>query len=167
LLPLYLQGRTGVRGSFAQKARSSLAIESGRALSDRSAQIENERINKLGDFLGMDADLLKAGLASDEGRVSMLSQLEQSLSGISMDRFNQEMALLGLPATFIPGTSRQAEISANARGIEAQQYSKLAGSMLEQWDKSSSTSDSGYKNPSDYGSNYDYWGNTGESGAAG
>ena len=132
--------RTGVRGSFANQARTNLAIDSGRALADKTAQVENQRINKLGDFLGMDADILKSGLASDTGRVKMMSALENSLSGISMDRFNQEMSLLGMPARFIQGTAAQAGINANAAGVEAGATSKLLGSIVGAFDNNSSSS---------------------------
>ncbi|MCP5005380.1 MAG: hypothetical protein GY941_15805 [Planctomycetes bacterium] len=123
--------RTNVRGSFAQQSRDNLAIESGRALGDAEAQIENQRINKLGDFLGMDADILKSGLASDTGRAEMLFKLEQSLSGISTERFNQEMALLGLPGTLASGGAAKASMIANAQGVNAEADSKLVGSLLD------------------------------------
>ncbi len=122
--------RTNVRGSFAQQSRDNLAIESGRALGDREAEIENQRINKLGDFLGMDADILKSGLASDRGRAEMLFKLEQSLSGISTERFNQEMAMLGLPGTLASGGAAKASMISNAQGVNAEATAKLAGEIV-------------------------------------
>jgi len=123
-------GRTKVRGSFAQGARTNLALDSARALSDREAQVENDRINRLGDFLNMDADILKQGLASDQGRLSMLQSIEQSLSGISMDRFNQEMQLLGLPAQFVPGATSAAAITSNAAAMEGRANTQYLGKIF-------------------------------------
>ena len=123
--------RTGVRGSFADQARNNLAIDSGRALSDKEAQIENERIGKLSSFLGMDANLLQASLTSDTGRIKMLGQLEESLSGISMDRFNQEMEMLGLPAAFVGGNAQAAQMTSNAEGIRDQAMLGAFGDVLE------------------------------------
>ena len=110
-------GRSEVRGSFANQQRTGFELDAGRDLSIREAEIENTRINKLGDFLGMDADLLKEGLASDTGRLKLLASLEQSLLGVSQERFDQELSLLGLPASFLSGTSRDAAAARSSAGV--------------------------------------------------
>ncbi len=122
--------RTKVRGSFADMQRTNLAMEAGRTLSDAEARIENQRINKLGDFLGMDADILKSSLASDSGRLAALQAIEESIAGISMDRFNQEMQLLRMPSTFIPGTSQAASMTATSEGAYSQAQTKIAGDLI-------------------------------------
>lgn len=124
-------GRTKVRGSFAEGAKTNLAFDSARQLVDAEARIENERINKLGDFLNMDADLLKQGLASDTGRTAALQAIEDATAGLSMDRFNQEMAMLGLPASFTTGAQASAALQANALGRVTEQRVKFAGDLLE------------------------------------
>lgn len=123
--------RTKVRGSFGEQARNTLSLASGRALSDQEAVVENNRINALGDFLGMDADLLKQGLSSETGRISLLASLEDSLRSVSTERFNQEMQALGLPAQFIQGNIAGASIRSNAAGLDAQAGIKLAGTVIE------------------------------------
>lgn len=123
--------RTNVRGSFRNQSKTNLAIDSARTISDAEAKIENDRINKLGDFLNMDADILKQGLASDTGRINMLNSLEESLSGISMDRFNQEMSLLRLPATFVSGTTQKAALQTNTEGRSRQFEDQLLGDVFE------------------------------------
>lgn len=112
--------RTGVRGSFSNQQRTGFELDAGRDLSIREAEIENTRINRLGDFLQIDANLLKEGLASSTGRIELLAKLEESLAGISTERFEQELALLGLPANFFAGLSKRADILLNAEGVKAQ-----------------------------------------------
>ena len=124
-------GRTGVRGSFKNNEKTNFQLDSGRALGDAEAKVENDRINALGDFIGMDADLLKEGLASDQGRANMLFKLEQSIQGISTERFAQEMAMLGLPASFVGGQTAKAGMISNAEGIGLQASADLAGSLFE------------------------------------
>lgn len=127
-------GRTGVRGTFAEQSKNILAFEGARKLRLAEAEIENQRINKLGDFLQIDATLLKEGLASETGRIALIAELESTLAGISSERFSQELSLLGLPATFIGGTSAAAKIRANAAGIEAQAGASLAGDIVGAFD---------------------------------
>jgi len=123
-------GRTGVRGSFANQQRTGFELDAGRDLSIREAEIENTRINKLGDFLGMDAALLKEGLASDTGRLKLLASLEESLLGVSTERFNQELSLLGLPANFIGGTSQNAANQNTSQGLIDQADANLVGDLF-------------------------------------
>ena len=123
--------RTDVRGSFADQSVSNFELDAGRTLTDAEASVENQRINNLGNLLGMDADLLKQGLASETGRLSMLANLEESLLNVSNTRFQQEMAQLGLPASFIPGNAARAGMLANAEGRVAALDSELLGSVLE------------------------------------
>jgi hypothetical protein len=122
--------RTGVRGSFADQARSNLGITAGRALSDQEAIVENNRINKLGDFLNMDADILKQGLASDKGRQDMLVALEESLKGISQERFAQEMQMLGIPSQFAQANAINAQNANSSTGILGQAVSGLMGDVI-------------------------------------
>ena len=123
-------GRTGVRGSFANQQRTGFELDAGRDLSIREAEIENTRINRLGDFLGMDAALLKEGLSSDTGRLKLLASLEESLRGISTERFDQELALLGLPSRFIAGTSVDAAAQNVSQGRIDEADTNLFGEVL-------------------------------------
>ena len=123
-------GRTKVRGSFAQQSRANLGIDAGRALADKEAEIENQRISALSQFLEIDAGLLKEGLSSESGRLEMLSSLEESLKGVSVERFNQEMEMLGLPTQY--GQMLQADAAAAnaATGSQGAMASQLLGDTL-------------------------------------
>jgi len=133
-------GRTGVRGSFANQARDTFELAAGRELTDAEAVVENQRINNLGNLLNMDAGLLKAGLTSEQGRTQLMLQLEQALQGISMDRFNQEMQLLGLPAQYQPGAAGAAGLISNAQGIQNQANTRLFGDIIGAFDNSGGSS---------------------------
>ncbi|TFG48621.1 MAG: hypothetical protein E4H40_04360 [Candidatus Brocadiia bacterium] len=135
--------RTDVRGSFAEQAKNTLSIASGRELSDQEAIVENNRINALGDFLGMDADLLKAGLTSETGRIQLLASLEDSLRSVSTERFNQEMLQLGLPSAFTAGNAKAAGISDSATGVRNQAYVNAAGEIIRGIDNYSGPDSSG------------------------
>ena len=123
-------GRTGVRGTFAEQSKNILAFEGARKLRIAEAEIENQRINTLGNFLGIDADLLKQGLSGETGRVALMAELSKILGGISQTKFDQEFKLLGLPASFISGTQGRAQIEAGAAGLEAQAGATLAGDII-------------------------------------
>lgn len=132
-------GRTGVKGSFSNQAKSNFELAAGRTLSDAEAQVENQRINNLGNLLGMDADLLKAGLASETGRTTMLLALEESLKGVSTERFQQEMQALGIGQNN-PGAADAAGIISNQQGVERQSNIRLAGDILSGFDGFGSSS---------------------------
>jgi len=123
-------GRTDVRGSFRDQELNNFGLDAGRALSDTEAKIENQRINRLGDFLEMDAGLLKESLGSETGRIGMLSKLESMLAGVSTERFNQEIRLLGLPAALVQGKMAGADILGNAQGLDNAASTELVGSLL-------------------------------------
>ena len=123
--------RQGVAGSFAAQQRASFGITAGRELSDATARIERERIETLSGLLGLDADLLNQGLASDTGRIQLLENLNQSLVGVSSERFRQELAALGLPLELV-----EAQVAAQAEknrqtGIRDQAGLGFIGSILE------------------------------------
>ena len=123
-------GRTGVRGSFANQAKAGFDFDAGESLTNKEAEIENTRINRLGDFLGIDADLLKTGLTSEQGRAEMMLGLEESLKGISTERFNQEMKVLGLPAQMLQGTAANANASNAREGMFAQTMTNAFGDII-------------------------------------
>ncbi|MGI9317950.1 MAG: hypothetical protein ACR2QW_11500, partial [bacterium] len=119
--------RTKVKGSFADQTRNTFESGAAGLLSDTEAKIENDRINNLGNLLNMDADLLKTGLQSEQGRIQMLAGLEDSLRSVSSERFEQELALLGLPGQFIEGNAKAAGIRSNAEGLVREADSNLIG----------------------------------------
>jgi hypothetical protein len=126
--------RTGVKGTFAEQSKNALAFEGARRLRNAEAEIENQRINKLGDFLQIDANLLKEGLASETGRIGLMAELSKTLAGISSEKFQQELALLGLPASFMSGNSAKTQAIMNAEGIEAQAGAELLGAGFDAFD---------------------------------
>ena len=89
-------GRTDVRGSFKNAELNKFGFDSSRTLSDATASAETQRIGNLSKLLGMDATLLSQSLQNDVGRTNLLMSLEQSLAGVSTERFNQELSLLGI-----------------------------------------------------------------------
>lgn len=134
-------GRTGVRGSFAQQSRDSLARTKASTIGERSALVEDQRIKTLSNFLGMDANLLKAGLASETGRTSMLSQLEAQLAGINQTEFDNEIAALRLiPGTNIPTDASRAA-QASSEGVAQQAQLGLVGEIFKGFDKDNRPTD--------------------------
>ena len=123
-------GRTNVRGTFANQARSGFEFDSSRELRNAEAQIENQRINTLGDFLQIDADFLKQGLASETGKVGMLAELESIISGMNSEQFDQEMRGLGLFGQFTGAAENKANRIGDAEGIVNQGLSTLAGDIV-------------------------------------
>jgi len=123
--------RTDVKGSFSNQEQASFDITAGRALSDTEAKIEAQRIDTLSSFLGLDAELLKAGLSSDTGRIALLTSLESSLRGVSSERFDQELALLGLPAALQGGKAADNERRDSSEGVVAQAATELLGTIFE------------------------------------
>ena len=121
--------RAGVRGTFADQSRTNFQLDAGRELSDQEAIIERERINSLGNLLNMDADLLMQGLQTETGRINMLASLEESLRGVSTERFNQEMQQIGL-AMGIPISDAQVAANQNRLGIERKFLTQLAGDIV-------------------------------------
>ena len=123
--------RRGMAGSsFANQQMTNFNVDSGRALTDATAQLENQRINTLGDFIGMDADIIKEGIRSREGRTRLMAELDQIIGGRFDQQFAQEMDMLSLPGQFTGATSEQAKIRANAAGIEREQLIKTAGDII-------------------------------------
>jgi len=133
-------GRTKVRGSFANQARANLAIDSGRAMSDQAAMIENQRINTLGDFIGMDADIIKEGIRSREGRTRLMAELDTIIGGRYDTMMANEMDILKLPSVFSDAGAAAAEIQSNAVGVETEALIKGAGDILSAIDTSGSSS---------------------------
>jgi len=124
-------GRTEVRGSFANQARDTLSLAAGRELSDAEAKVENERINRLGDFLGMDAEILKQSLTSDTGRINLLKSIEEAAFKVSGIRFDQERSLLGLPGNLAAGKAAEQRAIQNAEGLDTQAGLNLAGEIFK------------------------------------
>lgn len=123
-------GKTNVRGSFRDQSITNFELRAGEKLSDVEAKIENERIGNLSRLLGMDAEMLKASLSSEQGRINMLMDLEESLKGISTERFNQEMRQLNLAMGIAPSDA-QIRADQNRLGIERSFNTQLAGDILE------------------------------------
>ncbi len=124
-------GRTDVRGSFAEQTRSAFQLDAARERRRAEAEIEDQRISRLAEFMQIDASFLDAALQNETSRISMLSELEATLGNISTEQFNREMALLGLPAAFLSGTAANAQIENNASGIQMQNIMDLAGDILD------------------------------------
>lgn len=122
--------RGGVRGTFADQSRTNFELDSARTLSDTEAKIEDQRISKLGQFLDLDANILKSSLDSETGRVGLLAKLENMLLGVSQERFSQELALLGLPAALVAGKDAGAGYLSNAQGLANEANVNLAGDIF-------------------------------------
>lgn len=123
-------GRRGVFGSFGQQAKAATAFRGAQTEAGIRAQAENQRINTLGNFLQMDADLLKAGLTSETGRVDMLNSIEGILEGITQDEFNREVQLLKIASGQAEGSQALDSAAANARGVAEQARLSLAGDVI-------------------------------------
>ena len=104
-------------------------MDAGRTLSDAEANIEQQRIGNLSSLLGLDAGLLQQGLESEVGRNNLLLNLEESLKGVSTERFNMEMAQLGL-GTGIGVTPLQQHQQMNQQGIFSGLATQAIGTAL-------------------------------------
>ncbi len=119
--------RRDVFGSFGEQAKNALGATSSRELRFAEAEVENQRLNSLGDFLQIDANLLKAGLVTETGRTGLIAELEESLRGVSTEKFAQEIGLLGLPLGVAQNAGLAAKIQGNAQGIVNQAGANLIG----------------------------------------
>ena len=126
-----LRRRDVAGSSFGEAMKTNFAIDSGRALTDATGQIENQRINQLGDFIGMDADIIKEGIRSREGRSRLIAELEQIIGGRYDQQMAQEMDLLGMPARFMSGGQAAAQIKSNAEGVDREFRIKETGNIIE------------------------------------
>ena len=123
--------RRGVAGSsFANQQMTNFDVDSGRALTDKSAEVENMRINALGDFIGMDADIIKEGIRSREGRARLTAELDNILAGRYDMMMGQEMDMLALPGGFTDAGIAKSRIHSNAEGVKNQFLIKGAGEII-------------------------------------
>ena len=131
-------GRTDVRGSFKNAELNKFGRDSDRALSDATASAETQRIGNLSKLLGMDATLLSQGLQNDVGRTNLLMSLEESLRGVSTERFNQELSLLGI-GQGIGVTPLQQAQQMNQQGIFSGLATEALGGILGSFDGGGTT----------------------------
>lgn len=124
-------GRTGVRGTFAQQSRSAFDLDAARERRRAEAEIEDQRISRLGEFMQIDASFLDAALSNETGRIALVGELESVLGNIATEEFNREMQALGLPATFMAANVADAQAQNNAAGIQTQNILGLAGDILD------------------------------------
>jgi hypothetical protein len=123
-------GRTDVRGSFRDASLNKFGFESSRTLTDATASVEGQRIQNLSTLLGIDSTLIQQSLQNETGRTNLLLSLEESLRGVSTERFNQEMQLLS-QGTGIQTTPFQQQSQANTEGIFAGAAVENLGTILE------------------------------------
>jgi len=121
--------RTDVRGSFANQSRDAFETRAGRELTDATASAESARIQNLSTLLGLDANLLQQSLGNETGRINLLASLEESLRGVSTERFNQELSLMGL-GQGIGVTPLQQAQQMNQQGIFSGEATKAIGGIL-------------------------------------
>lgn len=123
--------RRRIFGSFGEQARASVAATGATALADASARVEQERISTLSQFLGMDAELLQAGLTSEMGRIDALTGVEQILAGLTQDEFNREITALQLASGQGEGSRALDSAAASSAGVAAQAGAQAIGGIFE------------------------------------
>ena len=125
-----LQRRDIAGSSFGNQQLTNFTTDSGRALTDQRAVIENQRINTLGDFIGMDADIIKEGIRSRESRTRLMAELDAIIGGQFNTEMANEMDLLKLPSAFAGAGQAKAQMATNAAGVESEFLIKGAGDIL-------------------------------------
>lgn len=95
-------GRRGVFGTFANKERTNLDIDSERAMQDA------------------EASALREALQTEAGYTQLAQALNTNIQGIASGRFNQELQSLGLSLNSILGLTSAAQKSAGMEDAAGQ-----------------------------------------------